>query len=109
MDKQSTLAFVMMGVVLVAWIYFNSPEPQPQTANQADTTLVQTKKEQPKKIKKKISEEETKKVVPTAVSNESNSNKLFASSDKKAQIITIETDLVKLELTSKGGKIRKYY
>ncbi len=104
MDKQSTLAFVMMGVVLVVWLYFNSPEPQPQTVNQADTTLVQTKKEQKEEIKKRVPKKEIKKTVPSAVSNE-----LFASSDKKAQIITIETDLVKLELTSKGGKIRKYY
>ena len=109
MDKQSTLAFVMMGVVLVVWLYFNSPEPQPQTASQTDTTLVQTQKEQPKEIKNRNVKEDVKKVTPSAISTESNSNKLFASSDKEAQIITIETDLVKLELTSKGGKIRKYY
>ncbi len=109
MDKQSTLAFVMMGVVLVVWLYFNSPEPQPQIASQTDTTLVQTQKEQPKEIKNRNVKEDAKKVTPSVVSTESNSDELFASSDKEAQIITIETDLVKLELTSKGGKIRKYY
>ncbi len=108
MDKQSTLAFVLMGVVLVAWLYLNSPEPQPQTANQADTTLVQKEKEQPKKINRSV-KKETKKVIPSAKAVELNSSELFASSNENAKIITIETDLVKLELTSKGGKIRKCY
>ncbi len=108
MDKQSTLAFVLMGIVLVAWLYLNSPEPQPQTVNQADTTLVQKEKEQPKKINRSV-KETTKKVAPSTKATELNSNKLFASSNENAKIITIETDLVKLELTSKGGKIRKCY
>lgn len=105
MDKQSTLAFVLMGLVLVVWLYFNSPEPKLQTAGNADTTLVQ----QDTKPKSKETIEQPVKEVASNVSNDVVENKLFSSTDKKAEIITIENDLVKLEMTSKGGKIRKYY
>jgi len=46
MDKQSTLAFVLMGLVLVVWLYLNSPEPQPQNISKTDSTLVQEKNKQ---------------------------------------------------------------
>jgi len=36
MDKQTTLAFVMIGIILVAWLYFNAPEPQPQQPKTSD-------------------------------------------------------------------------
>ncbi|MDA3860005.1 MAG: membrane protein insertase YidC [Melioribacteraceae bacterium] len=109
MDKQSTIAFVMMGLVLVVWLYFNSPEPQPQVVSNADTTLVQTEREPTKNANNNNAKQGLRKEVSNVTSNSSSENELFASSDKEAQIISIETDLVKLELTSKGGKIRKYY
>jgi len=113
MDKQSTLAFVLMGMVLVVWLYFNSPEPQPQVANQSDTTLV-TEKTTPENIQDdKINSSNTsdkKGVTSTSTENvDSDNDGMFATTDLEEKIITIETDLVKLELTSKGGKIRKYY
>ncbi len=109
MDKQSTLAFVMMGVVLVVWLYFNSPEPQPQTVQQADTTLVQAEQKQPQDVSEKS--EAVKEEATQTISNKSSENEsgVFVTSDKPAQIITVETDLAKFELTSKGGKIRKCY
>lgn len=105
MDKQSTLAFVLMGLVLVVWLYLNSPEPQPQNISKTDSTLVkeENKPEATKAIEKPLEE------VVAPNSNNLSQNGLFSTTDKKAEIITIENDLVKLEMTSKGGKIRKYY
>ncbi|PIQ08538.1 MAG: preprotein translocase YidC [Ignavibacteriales bacterium CG18_big_fil_WC_8_21_14_2_50_31_20] len=105
MDKQSTLAFVLMGLVLVVWLYLNSPEPQPQNISKTDSTLVkeENKPEATKAIEKPLEE------VVDPNSNNLSQNGLFSTTDKKAEIITIENDLVKLEMTSKGGKIRKYY
>lgn len=105
MDKQSTLAFVLMGIVLVVWLFLNSPEPQPQVASTADTTQVQSKSE----TKLNKPSEEFKKELPSKNSAKSDNDQLFAESDEKAQIISIENDLAKIEMTSKGGKIRKYY
>jgi YidC/Oxa1 family membrane protein insertase len=114
MDKQSTLAFVLMGVVLVVWLYFNTPEPQPQTASAADTTLV-TQQNEPEKVESENSDIKKERTKPeTVVANSSDSTEnmqtgLFRITDKPESVITIETDLYKIEMTSKGGKIRKCY
>ena len=114
MDKQSTLAFVMMGIVLVAWLYFNSPEPQPQIPNQADTTL-STSKTTPDQITADgVTTLNKSNESDAQLNNEKNielttDSGMFAPTDIEEKIIMIETDLVKLEMTSKGGKIRKYY
>jgi len=100
MDKQSTLAFILIGLILVVWLYFNSPTPPPQTPKQTDTTLV--KKDsvpKPDVLEKNITEQK---------SDEEQSG-AFASSDQPEKIVTIETDLAKIELTSKGAKIRRYF
>lgn len=111
MDKQTTLAFILMGIILVVWLYFNSPEPQPQLPNQTDTTLEKNKTDSAKDIS------ETSTTVPVIdVQDKSvksdiadEPQNVFSQTENEGQIITIETDLVKLEMTSKGGKIRKYY
>ena len=40
MDKQTTAAFILIGVILVFWLYLNSPEPQPIPPKSQDTTQV---------------------------------------------------------------------
>lgn len=111
MDKQTTMAFILMGIILVVWLYFNSPEPQPQLPNTADTTAINQSTEPAKDT---ITETGMVDQAVTADEPQSQevadqSNNVFAKTDKEGQIITIETDLTKLEMTSKGGKIRKIY
>ncbi|MFZ0453600.1 MAG: hypothetical protein WAM24_07590 [Ignavibacteriaceae bacterium] len=41
MDKKTVIAFVLIGALLILWMYLNAPEPQkqlPQKSN--DSTLV---------------------------------------------------------------------
>ncbi|MBI9071937.1 MAG: membrane protein insertase YidC [Melioribacteraceae bacterium] len=99
MDKQSTIAFVLIGVILVVWLYFNSPQPQPQVASGPDSTIVDQQKEvqpiEPVPIEKEIVQTTT--------------DSTFIVSDVEEQIVTIETDLIKVLMTNKGGKIQKYY
>jgi YidC/Oxa1 family membrane protein insertase len=99
MDKRTTLAFVLIGVILVVWLYFNSPTPPPQQTKKADSTLVKkdSSVEKPK-------QEEVKKPAP-----EIETSPFGDLAEQKEKIITVETDLVKLEMTSKGARIRKYY
>jgi len=99
MDKQSTLAFILIGLILVVWLYFNSPTPPPQTQSKPDTTQVKSDS-----IVKPPVEE--KKIVEEVSQEESTP---FGESNKPEKIITIETDLAKVELTSKGAKIRRYF
>ncbi len=109
MDKQSTLAFVLMGIVLVVWLYFNSPQPNQQPVSTNDTTLV--KNQVDKKVTEEKQVEDTQKAVENSIPKkaDNNADELFQTSTENAKIITIENDLFKLEMTSKGGKIHKYY
>lgn len=100
MDKQTTAAFILIGIILVVWLYINAPEPQQIPQNTNDSTLVEKDSQAPSE-KEKTEAENIQHV-------ENSSDSLF-SSNKEEKVITIETDLVKMELTSKGGRIKKYY
>ena len=102
MDKQTTAAFILIGIILVVWLYINAPEPQQIPTNTKDSTLVEKDSANPLESKKENIETENLPV------SENASDSLF-SSTKEERVITIETDLAKLELTSKGGRIKKYY
>lgn len=100
MDKQTTVAFILIGVVLVAWLYLNAPDPSEQNKLNTfpDSTIVQQKPvvEEPALVEPTLKTKE----VPAA----------FASEVKQPEsIITLETDLSIIELTSKGGKLKKIY
>ena len=57
MDKQTTAAFILIGIILVVWLYINSPEPQPPAQNIADTTSVEEQPTAVKELEKEIAEE----------------------------------------------------
>ncbi|MCK5086933.1 MAG: membrane protein insertase YidC, partial [Melioribacteraceae bacterium] len=105
MDKQTIGAFILIGVILVVWLYINAPEQQPQTPQTNDSTLVEKSidsvKDEFKKPAETLAGKKTERKIQTPDA--------FSTEQKEEKIITIETDLVKLELTSKGGKIKKYY
>lgn len=99
MDKQTTLAFVMIGIILVAWLYFNAPEPQQQQPKSSDEpAMVDDQSESIESEAKKTTEPEGK--IATAFEKDS---------EKPEQVITIDNDVFKAEMTSKGGRIRKFY
>jgi YidC/Oxa1 family membrane protein insertase len=99
MDKNTTLAFILIGLILVVWLYFNSPTPPPPQTQTADSTLV--KKDT---VAEKPAQEIAKKEI-----EQIESAPFGEIQPKEEEIVTIETDLVKLEMTSKGARIRKYY
>ena len=100
MDKQTTLAFVLIGMILITWLYFNSPEPPKQSKQTKDTTLVQ---------KQNIAEADTTEKVVEEIKDTTLNSGPFASSNAPEQIITVETDLVKFEITNKGARLKRYY
>ncbi len=97
MDKQTTSAFILIGIILVVWLYFNSPTPQPTQQKKTDTTHVQKEAPVKEKIESKPAAEQTE--VPAS----------FGNMEQPEKIVTIETELAKIEITSKGGRIRKYF
>ena len=97
MDKQSTLAFILIGIILVFWLYLNSPQPPVDQPHKEDTTKVVVNSDTLKledKAQTEVVEKESTEVQTT-----------FNKSEKKEETITIETDLALIELTSKGGRL----
>jgi YidC/Oxa1 family membrane protein insertase len=101
MDKQTTLAFVFIGIILVVWLYMNAPEPQPQQPSQTDTTLVESR--DTVEIKREAVQPETK--TPTPILNVPDTLTVKV----EERIITVETDLVRMEFSTRGGAIRRYF
>lgn len=102
MDRQTIFGFVLIFVILVVWMWINSPQQKPQ-AQQAKQipTRDSVKVVQPK-------EEESK--VPQKVKNEMYPySKFFLSrSSGTERIITVETEIYLAEISSKGGVVRKW-
>lgn len=103
MDKQTTLAFILIGAILFIWLYMNSPEPVPNTKS-TDTTISQTKKSIPdESINQKVKPSETKEKA------KSDTLKSFPSENIPEKIITIENELAIIKFNTRGGRIYKYY
>ena len=100
MDKQTSIAFIFIGVILVTWLYFNSPKTTPLPQKKSQPTAVQQKDSTENKPVPEQQKEEAKQQEEAPV---------FGSVAQNENIITIETDLAKIELTSKGARIRRYF
>ncbi len=99
MDRQSIFGFVLIFIILVVWMWINSPQPKqaaPASAKQSPTKD-SVKVEPPKKLEVKTSE------------GSDPYGKFFAERAKGTErILHIETDFYKAEISSKGAVIRKW-
>ena len=103
MDKQTTLAFVLIGIVLMVWLYISTPT-QPPVKKPAQTAQLQDT------IKKQsVTAPIVSPVTPTISDDTSGNAKLFAKMKTAESIITIDNKVVRVEMTNKGGKIKKVY
>ncbi len=110
MDKQTTLAFVLIGAVLVVWLFLNAPEPTEKQGSEKDSIgLVQDTPVTPDETAPitNIHKEslETADVEPGKTELE---NILTDTSDA-GNIITVENNVAIIELSTKGGNIHKVF
>ncbi|HED07103.1 MAG TPA: membrane protein insertase YidC [Ignavibacteria bacterium] len=111
MDKNTTIAFILIGTILVFWLYLNSPEPpvNPPTTKsnrslvKKDSSKINKEKEAIIKKKKSFNKEIVKSKKVTSY------GKYFKYYDKKGENVTIENDLVKMVFSTRGGNIVRYY
>lgn len=96
MDKQTTLAFILIGIVLMVWLYITAPDP---SQVQAPPTSTDTIKVDKPIIKNEAPVEQTKKI-ESFVSEAEN---------KPSKTIVIETNLARYELTTRGGNFNKIF
>ena len=104
MDRQTTVAFVIIGLIFIIWLYFNTPEPVKQTQQKQDTSVVQKEN----------------KITPPAVNSETvpvqkelpdsiRYGKFFSLTKQPERIITVENEKFLLEFSTRGGNLRKAF
>ena len=100
MDRQSTIGFILIFVVLVVWMWLNSPPPRTQKETKAVNTL-QTKDSSVTVQQKALGTKEEPQADPYG--------KYFSARvNGTEKVITIETDSYFAEVSSKGAVIRKW-
>jgi len=110
MDRNTIIAFVLISAILIVWLFISSPQPPAPTERAADSTLV-SKDLANEKIQetKQKSDLNTK---PSDLKQAPDSLKFgtfFTAPRGGEKIITVENDLIKMELSTRGGNIKKYY
>jgi YidC/Oxa1 family membrane protein insertase len=108
MDKQTTLGFILIAVVLMVWMWWSSPRPSQQLLNgrqpteQRKDSFPTAKPVAPKKQAESNTELQD-------LSPRDSLGRFFSQAAKGTeQIITVETDLYTAEISTRGGVIRKF-
>ncbi|MBZ0203218.1 MAG: membrane protein insertase YidC [Ignavibacteria bacterium] len=111
MDRNSIIGFVLIGVILIGWLYFqnkNAPPVKPEDKKQTEQQIPKDSvKTQPvDTVKKKVT------TLDTGKTNQPVSDKygsLFGKFEKgDDKIIIVETDKFHAEFSTKGGSLIKY-
>ena len=107
MDRNTTIAFILIGVILVVWLFINTPERTEQPKKEQDTTaVIEKKSEESPKI---VVEEKKTPVRETDQKEETQIGIFSKARTDSGRIITVETDLAIYELSTKGGNFHKIF
>lgn len=103
MERTQTLGFILIFVVLVAWIWLNTPPPEP-----ADQQTRTTQADSVAKPEVRTAEAQ-RSVAARDTTPADRTGRFFRGRDAGAgRIITVETDLFRAELSTKGAAIRTW-
>jgi YidC/Oxa1 family membrane protein insertase len=105
MDKQSTLGFVLIALVLMVWMWYSAPKPQPARQDAQSQHAVQhdTASKPAAAVQQAVQPSETAQAV-----QDGQSKYFVQASSGTEQIITVETDKYIAELSTHGGVIKKW-
>lgn len=107
MDRNTTIAFILIGAILVVWLFINTPERTEQTRKEQDTTTVVEKKAE--ELSETMVEEKRISHSDNEQTEESSLGMFSKAVTDSGRIITIETDLAIYELSTKGGNFHKVF
>lgn len=104
MGRQETIGFVLIGLVLIVWMWMHSPPPPERIPDATDITTEEPLDTMPE-------EERTMTDVPeerTPDRMRDFGTWFSHHADGEEKIITIETELYIAEITSRGGLLRRF-
>jgi len=106
LDRNTTIAFILIGAILVVWLYINTPERTEPPQKGQDTTAVEKSTED---SLKKTQEEKSIKPPENEVPEAAPLGTFTSAVTDSGRIVTIETDLAIYELSTKGGNFHKVF
>lgn len=102
MDKQATIGFILIGLILLVWMWINVPPPQKPHPPRTDTAFVPQQRSADSLEPSEKGKEQTPTVEDTLGVHFAH---LSRGSEK---VLLLETDLYRAEITTRGGVIRKW-
>jgi YidC/Oxa1 family membrane protein insertase len=108
MDRNSVLAFILIGLVLMLWLWYNTPDPSKMPKKKQDSTQVQI----PKKEESEIIKPDTVKASTQKENKEINDTLGVYFSNVELgtnRFFTVETPLLKVEINTTGGKFNRVF
>ncbi len=108
MDKQTTIGFILIGLVLIVWMWVQAPPPQEKQTAGVDS-VEQTDREVRDSAKKPQVEREPAPRALPAVRQPDSLGRFFAHLQSgEEKVLVVKTDLYAAEITTKGGLLRKW-
>ena len=108
MDKKSILGFVLITLIITAWMFYNSvnTKHEPLKVQESKSQSVNARKAQ-------LKSNEFNSIADSANADSVIANRKFGPvfskfANKGEEFITVETDLYKAILSTQGGTIRKW-
>jgi len=107
MDRNTTLALVLIGAILIIWLYINSPSPE---LNRSDKNTITKTDDSTGVLQTPESQNIDKPPVTEQIEKDSADHGIyFESTSGNGRIITIETEQAIYELSTLGGNIHKVF
>jgi len=107
MDRNTTLALVLIGAILIIWLYTNSPSPE---LNRSDKNTITKTEDSTSVLQTPESQNIDRPTVTEQIEKDSADHGIyFESTPGIGRIITIETEQAIYELSTLGGNIHKVF
>ncbi|MBX2990768.1 MAG: membrane protein insertase YidC [Bacteroidetes bacterium] len=104
MDRQATIGFVLIAVVLMVWMWANTPPPPPHSATMPDTAHVP----QPATDQGQASLQAAQPGRTEEAPSEDLGRFFSSRATGTEKILIVKTDLYTAEITTRGGLVRKW-
>jgi YidC/Oxa1 family membrane protein insertase len=101
MDKQTTTAFVLIGAILILWMYISSPDPNQQPKKKDNTT-------QTTDSLKNITDK-SDSLAQNNIIQKTETVPEVTKTQTPEEFVYIETELARFELSSKGANFKKIF